>query len=769
MWRITVKGVVQGVGFRPSVVRTAVKLGSKGFVRNDGSHVTIGIDTDPEVFMGELKEEIGPIARIEEFDIQGTDGSPPPAFSIKRSSSGERDSSLPYDTALCEKCLREMRDPANRRYRYPFTNCTDCGARYTVIEKLPYDRERTTMEPFEPCRECSDEYSDIGFRRYHAQTLSCPADGPRYRFLDRDLREMGSGWSAFLHCAEELSGGRMIIVKGWGGMHIISDPDRLEELREWYGRPFKPFAVMVDGIRTAMSISKIGGYEEGLLTSPARPIVLVKKKAQVPEWAEKGTGLASPGLDNIGLYLPYSGIHHLLFDALKEVGSGLRWFVMTSANPPGEPMALTLESASKLHADGYLVHDRKIAARCDDSVVVPTPRDHRVVQSEGPFGIRASPIRKSRGMVPDPLPVGHGRTLVAVGPERNVSITVTSGGKAFTSPYVGNTRHPSVLGHASDTVDRLSYLFGADKPEAVVCDLHPRYATRRLALEISEERGIPLLDVQHHHAHAASLHTDAGLEGIGAVIIDGVGYGTDGLPWGGEALICRGAEWERIGHLEQFGLPGGDSSVHHPERIAHWLSTSVGMDLTTGDPSADRILRRSHDKAIMTTSLGRLLDAMSSLMLGVTWRSYDGEPAMRMEALLSRSREPDVEIFRSGPVSGTVPIIDRWKILLEEIDGELRPGVRMAEDRKADLSMGLVSAVLEDLVHTIADHERTPKDSKGRSLIGLSGGVSFSFPIMERFVRECIDIGAVPVLHSRVPAGDGGVSQGQAVVGGYML
>ncbi|MEA3558488.1 MAG: carbamoyltransferase HypF [Candidatus Thermoplasmatota archaeon] len=770
MWRITVTGVVQGVGFRPSVIRTAFKRNARGFVRNDGSHVTILVDHDPGGFIEDLKAELGPIARIESTDIKEEKIEPPVSFTIHSSIEGKRDSSLPYDTAVCETCLQEMKDPKNRRYRYPFTNCTDCGARYTVIEKLPYDRERTTMDAFRTCPKCSREYSDMSFRRYHAQTLSCTEDGPIYRYLDADLKEIASGWGAFIECARGIDGGKPIIVKGWGGMHVISDPEKLEELRRWCGRPYKPFAIMIRDIETAKKISRTGEYENGLLSSPARPIVLVRKKREVPGWARKGLDLASPGLNNVGLYLPYSGIHHLLFDALGEIQSELRWFVMTSANPPGEPMSLTLESAKVLEADGYLVHDRKIAARCDDSVIVPTPNVE--IRSTGPFGLKAAVIRKGRGLIPDPIEIPHDRTLIAVGPERNVTITVTRSGKAFTSPYVGNTRYPSVLEYASSSASRFSYLFGADDPEAVICDLHPRYASRILAREIAAEKGIPMMEVQHHHAHAASLQVDAGLEGLGTVVVDGVGYGSDGKPWGGESIICRSSEWKRVGHIEEFGLPGGDRSVYHPERIAHWLTSSVGHRFTTGSSEADRMLLSTHDKAVMTTSMGRFLDALSSLMLGVTWRTYDGEPAIRLETLLATSKEPATEMFRIDRRPGVVPIKERWSILIDELlknnDTALRPGIKMDNGKKANLAMGIVSSVIDDLVAIISEDEDVPKSREGKNLIGLSGGVSYSVPIMERFVQACRMVDAVPVLHSRVPPGDGGISVGQAVIGGTM-
>ncbi|MGA1873154.1 MAG: carbamoyltransferase HypF [Thermoplasmatota archaeon] len=777
MWTIRLKGVVQGVGFRPAVARTALRTGAKGFVRNDGSHVTIGIDIEPSLFLRELSKELGPMARIDERFVdeggwEDLGGLEPVDFRILPSKEGERDSSLPYDTAICDRCLAEMIDPSDRRYLHPFTNCTDCGARYTLIDSLPYDRERTSMAMFTLCPECTEEYSDHEFRRYHAQTLSCQDDGPSYRFMTSDLKVKSTGWEAFLDCARAIKQGDLLIVKGWGGMHIVSDPGRLEALRKWYGRPHKPFALMVRDMDTARSLGMIGDDEERLLSSPAKSIVLVGKGDDPPGWAREGLEMASPGLGNVGLYLPYSGIHHLLFKALDDVGSDLRWIVMTSANPPGEPMALELEDAVKMKADGYFVHDRRISARCDDSVIVPLPFYDKVKAREGPFGNKGLTIRKSRGMIPDPLEIPHGRILLGVGAERNVSVTVSRSGRAFTSPYIGNSRHPSVLEYMEWSVERFMYLFGAEEVEAVVVDKHPRYTTRRWGSRYAEEKDLPLVEVQHHHAHAASLMADAGIERMTTVAVDGVGYGDDGTPWGGEIIFTDREKYVRVGQLEPFGIPGGDGSVYHPERIAFWLSQEAGYQMDLGDTWSMEVLANSHRRTPMTTSLGRVLDALSALMLGVTWRTYDGEPAMRLEKLLSRSRSPRYDLFHEDGDDHQVGVIDRWKTLLEEISritgGSIAPGPNMGYDTKADLAMGLVGSIVDDMVR-IAVSAEDLHGEKERPFIGLTGGVSYNVPIVRRFVDSCLERGAEPVLHSRVPPGDGGISVGQVYLGGLIL
>lgn len=771
MFRIVVRGVVQGVGFRPSVKRAADALGSRGFVRNDGSHVTIETDIDPVIFMEKIEEIIGPMAMIEEWTFEETSDPSPEDFMILSSTKGERDSSLPPDTAICNRCLEEMLNPEDRRYGYPFTNCTDCGARYTLIEGLPYDRERTSMSDFVMCEECRDEYTDRSFRRFHAQTLSCPHNGPRYRYLDRDLKELEAGPGAFEKCARELAEGKVLVVKGWGGMHIISHPDRISYLREWYGRPYKPFAVMARDLASAREFAEIPEHCEKALTSPARPVVLLKKRRDLEERLRYDLEMISPGIDTVGTYLPYSGIHHLLFKELEKLDDSLKWMIMTSANPPGEPMALELESARVMKADGYLIHDRRISARCDDSVIVSNPFGSDLAHSRpGPFGIRSFPIRKARGLIPDPIPMPHRADLLSFGAERNVTISVTRNGRVFTSPYIGNSRHPEVIDHASRTAERFMDLFGVRDVEAVCADLHPRYETRSLASEFAERYSVPVRLIQHHEAHAASLLADSGLEHMPVVVMDGVGYGNDGLPWGGEIIDSSFEKMERIGHLENFGLPGGDASVYHPERIAHWLFRRIGSDLDLGDEKLNGILKRTHSGAIMTSSMGRLLDAMSSLLLGITWRTYDGEPAMRLERLLSGSKDPKKDIFEIPVKDGVVDVTGRWRILVEEcFRGDLPTiGMYDGSGRLSDLSMGMVSSIVHDMVKVaIGSSEGDRKDGK-IPYVGISGGVAYNLPIVRAFVDSCHEQNAFPVLHSRVPPGDGGISTGQAALGGSL-
>jgi hydrogenase maturation protein HypF len=508
------------------------------------------------------------------------------------------------------------------------------------------------------------------------------------------------------------------------------------------------------------------------LLSPARPIVLLKKREGLSGNEERFLEQASPGLGTVGIYLPYSGIHHLLFKALEDIGSSLDAIVMTSANPPGEPMAVDLENALKMKADGYLIHDRRISARCDDSVIVPNPFNSRSARTlPGPFSIRSFPIRKARGMIPDPLDLPHERNVLSFGAERNVTVTVSVKGRAFTSPYIGNSRHPEVLDYASQSAEKLMALFGGKEIEAVSADLHPRYETIPLAREFSEKFEVPLFRYQHHEAHAASLMVDADSRALPVLVLDGVGHGRDGLPWGGEVIGSSWDQFERLGSLQALGLPGGDSAVYHPDRIAHWLSMESGMGLDIHDDTAVSILSRTHDTAVMTTSFGRLLDALSSLVLGITWRTYDGEPAMRLESLLDRSKDPRTSLFSVPFKDNRVDVICRWKILLEELFKGEKPSVGTIPESKnaPDLVMGMLGSILDDMIEISLKADKGEKDEESRPCIGISGGVAYDLPLVRYFVNSCQRNGALPVLHSRVPPGDGGISVGQAALAGLEI
>jgi hydrogenase maturation protein HypF len=404
--RIIIQGIVQGVGFRPTVYRVAKALGLKGHVQNTGSDVEIVIDGDADVFIKALKEALPPLARIDSVTVAYCPA-PKGEFQIIKSGFGQRSSPLPPDAAICDDCLAELFQAGNRRNNYPFINCTNCDARFSVISDLPYDRPNTSMVDFPMCKACQKEYSNPLDRRFHAQTTSCPDCGPHYRLEGVPTNDPVGMF------AMAIDAGKIGAIKSWGGTHVVCIPSKAGHLRKRFGRSRKPFAVMVKDLETARKYALVNDSGEKLLTSPARPIVLLDRKGNVLE-------TTAPGLDRIGLYLPYSGLHHIMFKHLKSDA-----VIMTSGNLPGEPMAITDEEIAKLDVDIFLPHNRRIINRTDDSVVLPHDAGHYF-------------IRKSRGHVPEPLKVPHGRTLVAVGADMNCTGAISVGGKAIMTQHIGD-------------------------------------------------------------------------------------------------------------------------------------------------------------------------------------------------------------------------------------------------------------------------------------------------------------------------------------------
>ncbi|HSV42845.1 MAG TPA: carbamoyltransferase HypF, partial [Methanomassiliicoccales archaeon] len=509
--KLTIFGIVQGVGFRPTVHRVASRLGAHGYVQNNGSNVVVEIDVDPGAFIRELRAELPPLARMDRVEV--SEGLPDhelvrSGFAIVKSESGERGVAIPNDYAICPSCLKEMFDPRDRRYHFPFTNCTDCGARFTIIEDLPYDRENTSMRSFPMCPDCRREYEDVNDRRFHHQTVSCPRCGPRYYLLDgQGARVEGDPVDGF---ADVLGNGGIGIMKSWGGMHICSTLTSLPHLRDWYKRREKPFAVMMRDLETVRRYAEPTSKESDILTSGHRPIVLVKK-------IDSGvTELISPGLGNIGVFLPYTEMQQLLFDRLRTDA-----LVMTSANVPGEPMVLRDEGALSLGADAYLMHEREIVNRCDDSVV-RTFDDHMFF------------IRRSRGYVPYDIPFPFPGRLLGLGAQENIAGALSSKGRLHLTQYIGDSSSAGVLEFLESGIGHLRRLLGTESIDAIGVDLHPGYSTHRLGFRLANELGAQLIEVQHHHAHAAALMLENGLDDLVAVTVDGTGYGRDGRAWGGE-------------------------------------------------------------------------------------------------------------------------------------------------------------------------------------------------------------------------------------------
>lgn len=753
--KLNVTGIVQGVGFRPFVFRIAVQNGLAGYVRNRGdAGVEILLEGDGQNiknFTRDLTEKKPPIAQIDSIKSIKLPGENQfTEFTIWKSSNEANllGSVIPPDIAICNECLIELRDPKNPRYEYFFITCTNCGPRFTIIERLPYDRENTTMREFPLCGFCQSEYEDPENRRFHAQTVACPSCGPKAYLTGRDgepvevkdpVREAG----------RLLSEGNILAIKGYGGFHIACSvmlDKPLRALRATKLRREKPFAVMTKSLEAAKSFAEVGSKEQELLQSPMRPIVLLNKSV-----GYNLSSLTAPNLHNVGVMLPYTGLHYMLFDKVDDLA-----FVMTSANPPNQPIVFDNDHAIKTLSatvDYFLFHNRRIAHRCDDSVM----RVH---------GNRQVFIRRSRGYAPAPikLKAKAKRCVVGLGGELNNTACVLQDDKAFISQHIGDVENVETRSFLQQAANHL-YTLTNCHAEAVVCDLHPKFTTTALAKEMAEADGAPLVQVQHHHAHAAALMAEHNLEEAVNVVCDGYGYGSDGGAWGGEILFCtrESSKFKRLGHLEPQPLLGGDIASRYPLRIAAgilakahvkvepWLREN-SAHLPFGETEVNLILTQlGKNSGIETTSCGRVLDAVAAV-LGICYeRSYEGEPAMKLESAAIGCK--DVLKLKSA-IEGEILETSSLLRLIFENKAEFSSG-DLAYSAHAYLGRGLGSLAVEKAM------------ALGVKSIGFSGGAACN-QILAKVMRKTVEAAGFRFLvHEAVPAGDGGISFGQAVVGGF--
>ncbi len=735
---------MQGVGFRPTVYRVAKSRGLSGYVLNKGSNVEIGIKESENVdeFLNTLMKELPPLASIAEIEVKDEPIGRYDDFKIINSSEGERSSVIPVDTAICDECVRELFDEDNRRYLYPFINCTSCGARFSVIENVPYDRANTSMRDFEMCEECLAEYTNPMDRRFHAQTISCPRCGPKYMLYGRGgvvLEDKKNPIATFARLIDE---GAIGIAKSWGGMHIICRFEQANRLRKLYNRPAKPFAVMFRDLNTIEKYADLDEEEEKLLTSARRPIVLLDKNSPSDDLED-----ISPGLGNVGVYLPYSGLHYVLFHYLNSDG-----IIMTSANISGEPMVIRNEDAFELKAEFFLLHNREIVNRIDDSVV-------RCYEGKKFF------LRKSRGFVPTAIKVPYKYRVLSLGAGENVSLSISKDGNLYSSQYIGNTSHYPTLEFLASSKKQMMELLGLsmDEIDAIGADMHPRYSTRRYGKKLSEEFSIELVEVQHHWAHAASLMLDAGVDELVALTLDGTGYGTDGKVWGGEILHSLFSSFEREGSLEEIPLIGGDAAIKDPRRMVFAIFSLLGRDAIAAhflDEKEANVMEKLMQKAPKTSSFGRILDALSCY-LGICQRmTYDGEPAMKLERYLARGErkyefETEVEP-KDRKIVKTLPLFDQ--LADYSANGE------NTEKKKADLAYSFVYALIKEMVEIAVD----TCIGNDISCIGITGGVSYDVPIV-RMTEELVkEKGLKFLTHNKIPNGDEGISIGQNVVVGHL-
>ncbi len=755
---ISVRGIVQGVGFRPFVYALARRHGLSGLVRNDAAGVLIeaeGAPEDLDRFLRGIEGEAPPLAAVESIFWRPLAALGDREFTIEESRAGDRRQALVSpDVATCDYCLAELLDPADRRYRYPFTNCTNCGPRFTITRSVPYDRATTTMSSFEMCSECRREYEDPTDRRFHAQPNACPVCGPRVRLLDRFGHELrAKPGDPISRTAQVLRGRAVVAIKGLGGYHLACDPfdaGAVRTLRGRKARQDKPFALMARDLTQIKELCRVTPEEEALLVSPARPIVLLQRREDSGVVEE-----VAPRQDTLGMMLAYTPLHHLL---LRDAGIPL---VMTSGNNSDEPIAYRDEEAFEQLgdiADFFLVHDREVHMRCDDSVV-------RVV------GGREYPIRRSRGYAPAPLRVatGFARHTLACGGELKNTFCLAKDRHAFPSHHIGDMENYETLRSFREGVEHYCRLFDV-RPELVAYDLHPEYLSTKYARELEEE-GLPAVGVQHHHAHVASCLADnerpAGERVVG-VALDGTGYGTDGAVWGGEFFegSLEGG-FVRRAHLEYAPLPGGPAAIRQPWRVAlAWLITLYGEEETLTLPLAAvreagernvRLISRLVEYGLNTpptSSAGRLFDAVAALagVPGSRRTTYEGQAAV------------ELELAAGGPADRAYPFGLRaegegWVVETRSIVA----GV--VEDLLAGRGTGEISSrfhrTMAEVV--VAGCERI-REQTGIGAVALSGG-TFQNLLLMRQLSERLDARGFAVYrHRRVPTNDGGLALGQAVL-----
>ncbi|HOT03811.1 MAG TPA: carbamoyltransferase HypF [Methanolinea sp.] len=732
--RVKIRGIVQGVGFRPFVYATAIALGIRGFVKNRGSEVEIQAYGDRFEDFLEHVSRGPPLSRIDRVEVFPDTGPFPDDFSIQASESGTLSGMIPPDIAVCEECLGDIHDPGGRYSGYWCTSCVNCGPRYSIIRDLPYDRERTTMDAFPMCPECGREYHDPSSRRHHAQTIACASCGPRLKLLDRDGNDISSG-DIIAETARLLDAGYIVAIRGIGGFHLACIESSAATLKQSLGRSEQPFAVMVrpDAIDR---IAVLTAEDRLILESCQRPIVVLEKR-------DPDAHADISNLHTIGCMLPYTGLHHLLFSRLSHP-----LLIMTSANMPGYPMITEIDVAMARmhgHVDFFLTHDRQIKNRCDDSVV----RDGFI-------------IRLSRGMAPRRTPIDLGdSSILAVGPELNANVTIYRDGFCTTSPHVGNVRNPQTYAYLQETIENLGRLLGDDF-RFIAHDAHPQFLSTRYARELAELHGAELVPVQHHQAHIAATTTAPCI----GIAIDGVGYGEDGTIWGGEVFAGSIPRYERVGHLEVVPMPGGDLATRFPERMLYGilpdptvaeLLASRGwtdVELSVLDAQLTRGIN-----IVPTSSTGRVLDAAAALLGICRERTYDGEPAMKLESFAAggKAQAWDLEYVRIGgrQVLSTRSLMRR---AMEEMERKKDQDQRAMRSIAASFQFNLARGFAGMAIHAAFERDIP--------IIALSGGVAYNRAIRET-VRNLVTASGLEFrMNPEYPLGDGCISFGQCIFAG---
>lgn len=750
---ISVKGVVQGVGFRPFIHQLATRHNLRGWVCNTSGDVKIEVEgeaKDIEQFLIGLREQAPPLSHIE--DITVTQGSPAnyEKFEIRHSIAEEGKYQLVSpDIATCRECLREILNPEDRRYRYPFTNCTNCGPRFTIIADIPYDRPNTTMHHFRMCPECQQEYDDTLDRRFHAQPNACPKCGPQIQLIDAAGNPV-AGADAINKTSQLLREGKIIAVKGLGGFLLACDATSdnvVNRLRQRKNRPAKPLAVMVSSLDEVRQHCDINDEEERLLTSAGSPIVLMKWKPD-----STITPAVAPGLKYLGAMLPYTPLHHIL---LRETGLPL---VMTSGNLSEEPIAKDNDEALRRLggiADYFLRHNRDIYARYDDSVTM-------VERGVPQF------VRRARGYAPYPIHLNYtSQQILGCGAEEKNTFCLTRDNFAFLSQHIGDMENLETMEQYINTISLYKRLFRIE-PKIIAHDLHPEYLATKYAKELALKDNIRLVPVQHHHAHIVSCMADNGLEApVIGVSFDGTGYGSDGNIWGGEFIVADYQKFNRMGHIEYLPLPGGALAIKKPYRTAISYLLSLGLNLNQGlnlikqvDPLEIDIIKNQIEKNLnspLTSSCGRLFDAVSALIGIRGIIEYEAQAAIDLEMLAcdeaGESGSYPFIVIESDGVS-IIKLQDLFAAIVYDLQGNT-PTARIAMKFH-----NTVARMIVDLCKVISSNI-------GLTYVALSGGV-FQNRLLLRKAITLLESGRFEVFtHQQVPCNDGGISLGQAIIANF--
>jgi hydrogenase maturation protein HypF len=782
--KIHITGVVQGVGFRPFVYGLARRLELNGWVRNTSAGVDIEVDGEQDVldaFVEALRNEAPPLSRIDELSASFQDPNGFRSFDILHSEAVEGDfQPISPDVSICPDCLRELFDPSDRRYRYPFINCTNCGPRFTIIKDIPYDRPETTMAPFTMCPDCEKEYNNPIDRRFHAQPVACFVCGPKV-WLEKRSNDFSRSSrttkvvttfladNAIHETRRLLAEGQILAIKGLGGFHLAcdaTDAAAVSELRRRKLRVDKPFALMMPDIETIEQHCYVEDAERELLESTARPIVLLRRKPDSPIARE-----CAPGQDTLGVMLPYTPLHYLLFADDPQAPISESQFpplVMTSGNLSEEPIAIDNDQARERLAslaDAFLLHDRDIHIRCDDSVV-RIISDQLSLSSSDNRPLITYPLRRSRGYSPFPVKLPWDvPPLLAVGPELKNTFCITNKNYAFLSHHIGDMENYETLQSFEKGIQHFEKLFRV-KPEVIAYDSHPNYLATRYAIERAQRENLPTFNIQHHHAHIAACMAEHGLDGTQPVIglaFDGTGYGDDGAIWGGEVLVADYTGYERAYHLDYFPLPGGDAAIKKPARTALALLWSLGLEWDDRlAPVAEfcaedrTILQIQLDRKIntpQTSSMGRLFDAAAALAGVRQSVNYEAQAAIEFEALADQDE------------AGMYPFKWEQGVIL------VRSAVEaLITDVLAGVSIPVISARFHNgLAHLALEICNNLRITKNIEQVALSGGVWQNITLLRRTLSLLQQAGFTVYIHHQVPTNDGGLSLGQAAIAANRL